>query len=109
MKGLVNFINESIESVSEAYKDKLHKYTITYLQYDADTLAEYEDGDVDDDELHDSAQESDIVKSLDIAATDDNQAKRKAEKIVPKEINKHPELCGYRLSRDDEEIEIVFI
>jgi len=106
MKGLSNFINESL---NEAYKDKLHKYTITYLQYDKDVQAEYEDGDIDDDELHDSAYESDIVKSLDIAALDNNQAKRKAEKIANKEINKHPELCGYILSRDGEEIEKVFI
>lgn len=97
------------EDIDETYKDKLHKYTITYLQYDPDVQKEYEDGDVDDDELHDSAIESDVVKPLDIAATDDEQAKRKAKKIIGKEINKHPELCGACVSRDGEEIDTIFI
>lgn len=86
------------ESLNEA-KSAIHKtgsdllFEVAFVQYDPDTLAEYEDGDVDEDELHDSIFEADYDR-VPLKANDDKKAIREAEPIIKKMVNKHPELCG---------------
>ena len=82
MKTIKEYINESKE------------YSIMFLQYDPNVKDEYENGDATDDELHDSMYESDKVKRVKFDALDDRMAVSKATKIIAKEVNKHPELCG---------------
>lgn len=100
------------ESLDEAYKDRLHKYEIMFLQYDPDVQEEYENGDATDDELHDSAYEGDVER-VRIGALDDRAAVRKATKELAKVIKSHPEICMasiYHDSADDGDIvETIFI
>jgi len=100
------------EDVNESYKDRLHKYEIMFLQYDPDVLEEYENGDVTDDDLHDSAYEGDIDR-VQIGALDDQTAIRKATKELAKVVNKHSEIVAasvYHDNADDGDIvETIFI
>lgn len=100
------------ESLNETYKDRLHKYEIMFLQYDPDTLEEYENGDATEDDLHDGAYEGNVER-VRIGALDDKMAVRKATKELAKVVNRHPEICMasvYHDSADDGDIvETIFI
>ena len=90
--------SEEIEEASKNKKSKLigpdaEEYEVAFIQYDPDVQADYEDGDVDEDELHDSAIEADYDR-VPLKSTEDKKAVREAELIIKKMVNKHPELCG---------------
>ena len=107
-----NDIKVCTESLDEAYKDRLHKYEIMFLQYDPDIQEEYENGDATDDDLHDSAYEGNVER-VRIGALDDKAAIRKATKELARVANKHPEICMasiYHDSADDGDIlQTIFI
>ncbi len=92
MKSIVEYINEDRKPVH---------YELTYFQYDPDTLAEYENGDVSDDELHDSAIPVDFVGPEEFIVGDEKTAIKHAENEVKKWIKKYPEICGGELWNTD--------
>ena len=102
-----NNIELCTESLNEAKNNLM--YEIAFLQYDPDVQADYEDGDADEDELHDSADES-TYERVALNATSDREALHQAETIIKKMINKHPELCGGTIyDRDGDIIKTLFI
>ena len=111
----IKIVTESLdedEFLTEAYKDRLHKYEIMFLQYDPDVQEEYENGDATEDDLHDSAYEGNVER-VRIGALDDKMAVRKATKELVRITKNHPEICMasvYHDSADDGDIvETIFI
>jgi len=87
-KHQIKLVKESVE-IEEAQDG----FEVAFIQYDPDVQADYENGDVDEDELHDSATEADYDR-VTLKASEDKKAIREAEPIIKKMVNKHPELCG---------------
>lgn len=87
-KHQIKLVKESVE-IEEAQDG----FEVAFIQYDPDVQADYENGDVDEDELHDSATEADYDRVI-LKAREDKKAVREAEPIIKKMVNKHPELCG---------------
>ena len=84
----IKIVTESVE-----IEESQDGFEVAFIQYDPDVQADYENGDVDEDELHDSATEADYERVV-LKARDDKKAIREAEPIIKKMVNKHPELCG---------------
>ena len=82
-----------IEVCTESLNEAQDGFEVAFIQYDPDVLTDYENGDVDEDELHDSATVADYDRVI-LKAREDNKAIREAEPIIKKMVNKHPELCG---------------
>ena len=106
--------NKGIEVCTESLNEsESYKYEIMFLQYDPDVQEEYENGDATDDDLHDSAYESDKVKRVHFTARDDKEAVRKATKELAKVTSKHPEICMasvyYDNADDGDIVETIFI
>lgn len=103
----------NIEICTESLNEAKESYEVIFLQYDPNTQEEYENGDATEDDLHDSAYESDVVKRERIDAINDKDAVRKATKILARTVNKHPEICMasiYFGSADDGDIvETIFV
>lgn len=87
-KHQIKLVKESVE-IEEAQDG----FEVAFIQYDPDVQADYENGDVDEDELHDSATEADYDR-VPLKAREGKRAVREAEPIIKKMVNKHPELCG---------------
>ena len=87
-KNKIKIVKESVE-IDEAQDG----FEVAFIQYDPDIRADYENGDVDEDELHDSATEANYDR-VPLKAREDKRAVREAEPIIKKMVNKHPELCG---------------
>ena len=85
--------SKGIEVCTESLNEAKDGFEVAFIQYDPDVLAEYEDGDVDEDELHDSVTEAEYDR-VSLKAKEDKSAVREAEPIIKKMVNKHPELCG---------------
>lgn len=99
--------DKGIEVCNESLNEAKESYEVMFLQYDPDVQEEYENGDATEDDLHDSAYESDKVKRVQFDAANDKDAVRKATKELAKVVNKHPEICMasiYRGSADDGDI-----
>ena len=91
------------------YEAKEFEYTVRFMQYDPDVLAEYEDGDVDDDELHNSLQNSDI-KDITLKAKSWSDAESKITKELAKVVSKHSEVSACEVYDEDGEIiDIIYI
>ena len=83
--------SKDIKVCNESLNESKESYEIMYLQYDPDVQAEYEDGDADEDELHDSAYEGEVEREQ-FDAMNDRDAVRKGTKLLAKVANKHPEI-----------------
>ena len=104
--------SKGIEVCESVVNEARDKYELMFLQYDPDTLAEYEDGDADEDELHDSTYEGDVER-LTIEASSDREAVRKATKELANIVNKHPEIVAasvyFGAADDGDIVETIFI
>ena len=95
----IKIVTESVD-VEEA---KEFEYTVRFMQYDPDVLAEYEDGDVDDDELHNSLQNS-AVKDITLKAKSWREAESKITKELAKVTNKNTEVSACEVYGEDGEL-----
>lgn len=84
-------------------------YKLVYLTYDQDVLDKYENEDLNDDELHDSANETYDINPVFLMCNNDRSAVRNAKMNIEKIIKHHPEICGGRIYLKDEIIENIFI
>ena len=95
----IKIVTESVD-VEEA---KEFEYTVRFMQYDPDVLAEYEDGDADDDDLHNSLQNSD-VKDITLKAKSWREAESKINKELAKVVNKNTEVSACEVYGEDGEL-----
>ena len=95
----IKIVTESVE-IEEA---KEFEYTVRFMQYDPDVLAEYEDGDADDDDLHNSLQNSD-VKDITLKAKSWREAESKINKELAKVTNKNTEISACEVYGEDGEL-----
>ena len=100
--------SNGIEVCTESLNEAKEQYYITFMQYDPDTLEEYEDGDVTEDDLHDSMYEADYEYEY-FDANNDKEAIRKAEPIIKKMSNKHPEIVAGCVYTDGDIVETIII
>lgn len=98
-KHQIKLVKESVD-VEEA---KEFEYTMRFMQYDPDVLAEYEDGDADDDDLHNSLQNSD-VKDITLKAKSWRDAESKINKELAKVTNKNTEVSACEVYGEDGEL-----
>lgn len=101
--------SKDIKVCNESLNESQKYYRLIYLTYDPVVQSEYEDGDVDEDELHDSANEYFEVNPVILMSRDDKSVIRDAKKNIKKIINRHPEICGGRIYKGDDVIENIFI
>jgi len=95
----IKIVTESVD-VEEA---KEFEYTVRFMQYDPDVLAEYEDGDADDDDLHNSLQNS-HVKDITLKAKSWREAESKINKELAKVTNKNTEVSACEVYGEDGEL-----
>lgn len=95
----IKIVTESVD-IEEA---KEFEYTVRFMQYDPDVLAEYEDGDADDDDLHNSLQNSD-VKDITLKAKSWREAESKINKELAKVTNKNTEVSACEVYGEDGEL-----
>ena len=105
--------SKGIKRCDESLNESSNKYEVIFMQYDADVQLEYETGDATEEDLQDSMYQNTKIDSEFINASNDNDAIRKATKILAKIVNKHPEIvaaCVYLGNADDGDIvETIFI
>ena len=98
--------NKGIEVCTESVnveEAKEFEYTVRFMQYDPDVLAEYEDGDADDDDLHNSLQNSDM-KDITLKAKSWREAESKINKELAKVTNKNTEVSACEVYGEDGEL-----
>ena len=96
--------NNDIKLCNESQiNEAKYRYSIEFLQYDPDVLAYYENGDADEDDLHNSEQSAD-VKDLMLTAKSWSDAESKITKELAKIVNKYPEVCGCEVYGEDGEL-----
>lgn len=96
--------NKGIEVCTESLDEaKEFEYTVRFMQYDPDVLAEYENGDADDDDLHNSLQNSD-AKDITLKAKSWREAESKINKELAKVTNKNTEVSACEVYGEDGEL-----
>ena len=85
-----------IELCTESLNEGKEQYYIIYMQYNPDTLKEYENGDTSITDLHDSLLDTDYEYEY-FEANNGRDAVRKAESIIKKFVNKHPDVAAGRV------------
>ena len=83
--------DKEIKRCKKSIYEASEQYYVVFMQYDSDTLEEYENGDASETDLHDSLIDTDYEYEY-FKANSINDAVRKAESITKKFVNKHPDV-----------------
>ena len=103
---------KGIKVYKESLNESVNKWELVFMQFDSQDQEEYENGDMDWDDLVDGMFEDEDIKHVFITASNRRDAEKKATKELVKIVNKNPEVvavCMYYDNVDSGDCQTIFI